>query len=131
MSDSVCSALREFLYSSLLSSLRRIVSVSACASDSVSISLYVVLCIGNLQGCFGGHSSAVVAFGGVGGKRDGCSFGSMLGEPLDWGCCVPHLELAELMPSVPTWLLRPIRFPTWGVGWLCELACGCLDMAEC
>ena len=83
VSDSVCSDLPEFWYSSLQSSLRRIISVSACASDSVSISLYVVLCIVLLRGRFGGLSSAPVAFGGVGHKCDGCLFGGVLGESPD------------------------------------------------
>ena len=89
--------------------------------------LWIIL----LRGRFGDLSSALVAFGGVGHKRDGCSFGSVLGEPQEWVCCVPDLELADLMPSFPTWRLRQLRFPTLGVGWLRELACGCLNMAEC
>ena len=108
VSDSVCSDLREFWYSSLLSSLRRIVSVSACASDSVPISLYIVLCIVYLRWHIGGLSSVPVAFGGVERKGDDCSFGSVLGEPSDWVCCVSCLELADLIPSVPTWRLRPL-----------------------
>ena len=90
-----------------------------------------MLCIILLWGRFGDLSSAPVAFGGVGRKHYSCSFSSVLGEPQDWVCCVPDLELADLMPSVPTWRLRPLRFPTLGVGWLRELACGCPDMAEC
>jgi len=100
-------------------------------SGSVSISVYVVLCIVLLRGHFGGLSSAPVAFGGVGRTSDGCSFGSMLGELPDWFCCVPHLDLSDGMPSGMTWQLPLFRFPTRGVGWRRELACGCLDMGEC
>ena len=89
--------------------------------------LWIVLHRGRL----GGLSNALVAFRGVGRKRDGCSFGSVLREPPDWVCCLPDLELADLMASVPTWRLRPLRFPTLAVGWLRELAGGGLDMAEC
>ena len=92
---------------------------------------YTSCSVSSFSGGFGGLSSAPVAPGGVGRTRDGRSFGSVLGEPPDWVCCVPDLELADLMPSVSTWRLRPLRFPTRGVGWLRELACGCLDMTEC
>ena len=71
---------------------------------------------------FGGFSSAPVAFGGVGQKRDGCSFSNPLGEPLDRLFSLPDHQLADLMPSVPTWRLGPLRFPTRGVGWQCALA---------
>ena len=81
--------------------------------------LYIIL----LRGRFCGLLSAPVAFRGVGRKRDSCSFGSMLGETPDWVCCVSDLEPVDLMPSVPTWRLRWLRFPTWGVGWLLVLAC--------
>jgi len=74
--------------------------------------LYIVL----LRGRFGGLSSAPVAFGGVGRTRNGCSFGSVLGELPDWFCCVPVLDLADCMPSGTTWRLRPLTFPTRGVG---------------
>ena len=65
-----------------------------------------------LRGPFDALSSTPVAFGGHGRKRDACSFGSVLGEPPDWVCCVPVLELADLMPSLPTWRLGLLRFPT-------------------
>lgn len=73
-----------------------------------------------------------VEFGRVGGKRDGYLKGCVLGGPPDWVCCVPDLEIADVMPSVSTWTLRPVRFPTRGVGWLPEFKwdCGCLDMVE-
>ena len=94
------------------------------------MSLYVLLCIVFLRGRFGALSSAPVAFGGMGRKRDGCSFGSVLSELPDWVCCFANLELADLMPSVWTLRLYPLRFSTRGVGWLREFDCGCLDMTE-
>jgi len=57
--------------------------------------------------------------------------GSVVSELPDWFCYLPNLDLSDRMPSGTTWRLRPFRFPTRGVGWLCELACGCLDMVEC
>jgi len=75
--------------------------------------------------------SALLAFCGVGGTCDGGSFGSVLGERPDWSCCVCDLDLADRMPLGTTLRLCPFRFPTLGVGWLRELACGCLDMVEC
>ena len=129
-SDSVGSDLREFWYSSQLSSLRQTGSEGACASGSVSISLYIVLCIVLLWECFGGLSSAPVALGGVGRTCDSCSFSSVLGEWLDWVCCLPDLELADLMLSVSTWRLHPRRCRTRGADWLRELACGCLDLCN-
>jgi len=90
-----------------------------------------VLCIVLHWGRFGGLSSASVAFGGVGRTCHGCLFGSVLGELPDWLCCVPDLDLADRIPSSTSWRLRSFRFPTRGVGWLRELACGCLDMLEC
>jgi len=44
VSDSVLSDLREFWYSSVLSSLRRTVAICCCASSSPSGSLYAVVC---------------------------------------------------------------------------------------
>ena len=89
--------------------------------------LYIVL----LWVRFTGRSSDPVALGGVERMPDGCSFGSVLGEQPDSICCVADLELADLMPLVSTWRLRLLRFPTQGVGWLREFACGFLDMTEC
>jgi len=77
----------------------------------------------------GAPSSTPDPFGGVG--RDGCSLGSLLGLLPDWLWCVPDLDLADRMPSVTTLGLCPFRFPTRQVGWLRELAFGCLDMVEC
>ena len=61
-----------------------------------------MLCIVLLQGRFRGLSNAPVALGGVGRTCHGCSFGSVLGVPPDRVCCIPDLELADLMPSVST-----------------------------
>ena len=97
----------------------------------VSISVYVVLFIVLLRGRFGGLSTAPVAFRGGGRTCDGCSFGSVLGQLADWFCCVPDVHLANRMPSATTWRICPLRFPTQGVGWLRDLACGRLDMVEC
>jgi len=81
-----------------------------------------MLCIVLLRGRIGGLLSAPVAFDGVGRICDGCLFGSVLGELLDWFCCVPDLDRADRMPSGKTWCLRPSRFPTWRlagcVNWL-------------
>jgi len=100
-------------------------------SGSVSIAVYVVRCIVFLRGRFGGLSSAPVAIGGVGRTCDGYWFRSVLGKLRAWFRCVPELYLADRMPWGTTWHLRPLRFPTRGVGCLCELACGSLDMVQC
>jgi len=111
--------------------MRRTVSVGTYASASVSILVYVVLSIVRLRRRFGGLSRAPVAFAGVGRTCDGCLFGTVLGEFPDWFCRVPDLDLADHMPLGMTWRLRPFRYPTRGIGWLRELACGCLDIMEC
>jgi len=90
-----------------------------------------VLGIVLLRGRFAGLSSAPLAFRGVRRTCDCFLFGSVLGELPDWFCCVPDLDLADRMPLGTTWRLRPFRSPTRRVGWLRELACGCLDMVEC
>ena len=94
------------------------------------MSLYVVLCIVLLLRRSGALSSAPVALGGVGRKGDTGLFGRVLSKLRDWVCYVADLQLADLMPSVWTWRLRPLRFPTQGVGWLRELDCSWLDMTE-
>jgi hypothetical protein len=116
VSDSVSSDLREFWYSSLLSSLRRTVSGCACASCSMSGSLYAVVCIVLLRGRLGGLPSARVAFGGEGFGCDDCWFDSVPAELPDWFFCVPGLDLPDPMASVTTSRLRPFRLPTRGVG---------------
>jgi len=82
-----------------------------------SISVYVVLCIVLLRGRFGGLSSFLVDFGGVGRTCDGCSFGTTLGELQDRYSRVPDLDLPDRMPSGTTWLLPPFTIRTQG-GWL-------------
>jgi len=89
-----------------------------------------VLCIPLLRGRFGGLSTALVSCSGVGRTWDGYSFGRVLGELPDWFCCIPDLDLADRMPLGTTWPLLLFRFRTRRVGWLRELACGCLDMVE-
>ena len=91
-------------------------------SGSVSILVYVVLCIVLSREHFGGISSSQVRFGGVGCTCDGWSFSTVHGALPDWFCCFPDLHLADLMPSGTTW--RPWLFiiPTREVGCLNWLA---------
>jgi len=92
VSDSVSSDLREFWYSSLLSSLRRTVGICCCASGSPSGSLYAVVSKVLLLARFTGRDVARLVVCG--------------GEELRPDDCVPW-ELLDLAGSVLELLERP------------------------
>ena len=73
VSDSVSSDLREFSYSSLLSSLRRTVAICGCASGSPSGSLNAVVCKVLLLARFTGRDvGGLVVCGGEELRPDDC-----------------------------------------------------------
>jgi len=123
VSNSVSSDLREFWYSSLLSSLRRTVGISCCASGSPSGSLYAVVCKGLLLARLTGRDvGRLVVCGGEELRPDDCvpwelldSAGSVLvlWELPDWVRCVPDPDpLCAGMAS----RLRRSRLSTHEVG---------------
>jgi len=126
--DAVSSDLREFWYSSLLSSLRRTVAICCCASGSPSGSLYAVVCKVLLLARFMGREvGRLVVCGGEELRPDDCvpcklldSAGSVLvlWELPDSVRCLPDPD--PLCAGRASRLPR-FRLPTREVGRLSDL----------
>jgi len=126
--DSVGSDLREFWYSSLLSSLRRTVAICGGVSVSPKCSVYTVVCNVLLLGHFVGRDGRrLVICGREELRPDDC----VLYQLPDLAATVPVLwELPDSARRVPdpdplstgpALRLRPYILPTRAAGWLSQL----------
>jgi len=119
---------REFWYSSLLSSLRRTVSICGGASVSPKCSVYAVVCNVLLLGRFVGRDGRpLMICGGEELRPDDCvpcelpDSAARVRVLLELPCSVRCVPDPDALSTGTALQLRPYILPTRGARWLSEL----------